>query len=353
MHLRTFREDPHRALNGWLELLSHTCSRQARQPFNKQLSDGGTGFYLQLVKYQLSSSVPPSLLYMLSAPIFRLLFLPAQHSLIIALSQPQPHRPLQHAKRNSRLAMDAQNPSQPSSTPRATALSFICAVSSLRSFVSFLNVAFTFTFDSFTSALRNSARGITALTDYLSRALPHSSSGYARALVFHLSPLKIVALVFPFRTGNFLSFLYISYLLSKGDVISVLVSYSAPDHAPIFEPPARPLVTKTTAALIVLTGTATTTCALLSEGIRGGLDDFRTLYRSATLLSLVVGFLFPITLICVREKEKPSRLVQWVGATSILGDIITCLYVIKIAHQSLNFNSSFRHLLLSQIPQIA
>lgn len=252
--------------------------------------------------------------------------------------------------------MDAQHHPQLPTLHGATALSFVFLVVSLGGLASFLNVTSTFTFDRFGIALRDSAWTVTALINYLSgagfTALFIWMRNGPRLLIFHP---KLIALFFPLCTGNFFPLLYMSFLLSKGDAVSAFVPFSTPDHVPIFEPPARLLVTKTIAGIfagfIILTG-ATAIRALVVHGITNGLNDFRALYFTPIQLDLTIGLFFPIVFICVRERGKLSRTIPWVAAILILGNIATCLYAIKIAHESLNFNSSFRHLLLSQSPVI-
>lgn len=242
----------------------------------------------------------------------------------------------------------------PKSTAKAYLLAAVFFVASCFGLVSFLRTVLSLSSGGGIEAFQGSPVGVALLFDYLSGAIFMAMFLWLRdgPAMLGLSP-KLIALLFPLLFGNFLPYLYIAFLLVKSkDVVKSFLR----ENELMFEPPIRraisTLVALTFISLFVVCS-ASGIRAILKENMSDSVEDLKNVYILSTLMDVIIGLLFPISYIYIRERGVFSIVFPWIFAAVLLGNIATCLYVVKVAHESLQFNSSFRYLLLSRSPRSA
>lgn len=203
------------------------------------------------------------------------------------------------------------------------------------------------------AALRASPWGLTALVDYIIGAVFAILFIWLRetpSLLF--INYKVIAVIFPFL-GNFVLFLYMSYVIfvQKNLTYTFVPKSLRGSSQDVFYLPANRKQTGIIVFLfsVLLLGFVSVCAWAFSvQSLADGIKDFDNKWIGLTFKDNLGGIVFTFTYVLVREGGTLSSVVPWFLAFAFLGNAATCAYVLSIAYDSWRKDAHFAFLLLSK-----
>lgn len=197
--------------------------------------------------------------------------------------------------------------------------------------------------------------GTSALVDYAVGACFAATFIYLRQgpAVFSI-PSTILAILYPF-IGNFFLMWYISYLLLlEGDIIRALFPESdnnllSDDQEGLPETKRQRKFFSVLFSILFVFFMYIIIRAYLGEDLMDGYKAIKaSKWLSVTFLDNLVGLVFTVIYVIVREGSTSCTLSLWLLGFLLLGNLPTCLYVLVMARESSLSGRPFRQVFLSK-----